>query len=1287
MARKNISRVLSGGVIVLCIVLFCTPDISAQGFVPKKLTYSISGSVGQSGVVMRGLPGDPVTDASGNYSAIVDWGWSGKVTPTKTGYTFTPESRPYDKVTSNQANQDYTAAPIKFTISGTTGVGGVVMRGLPGDPVTDANGYYTATVDYNWSATVVPAKTGYTFNPPSKTYANVVANKANEDYIAALITFTISGTTGVDGVVMKGLPGDPVTANGGIYSTTVAFGWSGTVTPTKLGYTFEPPTKQYTDLTGALANQNYVGKLLTFTISGTGGIAGAVMSGLPGNPVTDANGYYTVKVQWGWGGRVVPSKTGYTFEPPYRDYNDVTNDLSNQGYTPSPITLTISGTAGVPGVTMNGLPGNPVSGEGGLYTATVDFGFTSTVRPTKQGYVFTPPQNTYTSLTVDRTDENYKAALITFTISGTVGVEGVIMKGLPGDPVTSAAGAYSAIAPFGWGGTVTPAKEGYTFNPPKREYADLATTQANQNYVATLMKRTISGTIISDKGPVEGVLVSADGGVGSAVTDANGQYELLVDYNWAGTVRPTKTGHTIEPTVRKYEPVKVDQMYQGYTAVPIKLTISGVMTADGTPQGAPIEGVLITASNGGTSDTTDAEGKYSITVPYGWTGTITPTKDGFVFEPPSKKYTNVTTDIKDGVAVPPEPVDTGPTPADTGPRPTDIGPTPTHIGPTPTDIGPTPTDIGPTPTDIGPRPTDTGPKPPDTTIQPDQFDKTKELLQAEINKLREKVNELLQIYGPQPPVTTVDANRVSIPPVPGPLKGPLVSAIFVDKPIGEALDELASRSGVKIHTDGTVKGTVTCRIPNVPLERALQIVLMNTNYRFKEVPDSYLVYTPISNLFEDTPIRDALRDTAQMANVTIIPDESVTGLVTATLKEVTLDTALEMILAGTGYAVKKTPDYYLVGSVDPTQPAFPHVSETRCLRMNNLRGEDAAALVSSAFQNYLRADANTVCVTAPESLMNRIVADLEKIDQPPRHVLLDARIVVMERGDLLALGVEWGWPQMQVGVFGSDHHMGGTGEQYHGMWPWGVQIGYSSDGTFTDALLLTLNLLAENSELKILASPQVLAQDGKRAQIRVLTEEYYMMYPELAGAFYYTRAELQTIESGTTLTITPRIGDNNDITLELAVELSDSIPKGRGSELPVVTRRTAANTVSIQNGGTVALAGLTEAQTRVKKKKVPGLSNLPLFGPLFRNEETDRESREVAVFITAHLMPETGQLRRAPEPVPSVDRLGTELPGEQFEMTLRESLRSPPTEQPPIGPAREDEFKMRLRENLLRSTR
>ncbi|MCP4221633.1 MAG: hypothetical protein GY765_43815 [bacterium] len=57
-----------------------------------------------SGVTLSGLPGSPVTDGSGNYSASVSEGWSGTATPTLAGYTFSPSSTVYSNVTTPQTD-------------------------------------------------------------------------------------------------------------------------------------------------------------------------------------------------------------------------------------------------------------------------------------------------------------------------------------------------------------------------------------------------------------------------------------------------------------------------------------------------------------------------------------------------------------------------------------------------------------------------------------------------------------------------------------------------------------------------------------------------------------------------------------------------------------------------------------------------------------------------------------------------------------------------------------------------------------------------------------------------------------------------------------------------------------------------------------------------------------------------------------------------------------------------------------------------------------------------------
>jgi hypothetical protein len=79
------------------------------------------------------------------------------------------------------------------------------------------------------------------------------------------VQFTISGRVtevhgaGLSGVIMKGLPGAPVTAANGEYTATVAFGFSGTATPTVAYYGFSPPSRSYRLVTSSRADQNFVG--------------------------------------------------------------------------------------------------------------------------------------------------------------------------------------------------------------------------------------------------------------------------------------------------------------------------------------------------------------------------------------------------------------------------------------------------------------------------------------------------------------------------------------------------------------------------------------------------------------------------------------------------------------------------------------------------------------------------------------------------------------------------------------------------------------------------------------------------------------------------------------------------------------------------------------------------------------------------------------------------------------------------------------------------------------------
>lgn len=372
-------------------------------------------------------------------------------------------------------------------------------------------------------------------------------------------TFTISGKIdGLGGVEMRGLPGNVVTDENGSYSASVEFGWSGTVRPVKSGYTFDPASISYTNLTEAELTQDFKAERITLTISGSLGLEGVVMNGLPGNPVTDSNGRYSVQVPFGWAGTVKPFKDGYAFEPPVRIYSAVSSNLTNQDYAARVLSFIISGNTGVPGVQMRGLPDNAVSGPDGSYSATVKYGWSGKIFPIRKGYEFSPPFKEYTAVNSNYTNQDYKATENQYTMTGSVGMEGVRLIGLPQEVYTDSSGFYSATIPYGWSGKVQPVREGYTFSPPTRQYSAVTRDMTNQNYTAKIQMLTISDTIKLGEKPFPGVSITANPGDISTVTDVEGQYSLKVPYGWNGEIILSKPGIKFSPDSKSYKTVTTD---------------------------------------------------------------------------------------------------------------------------------------------------------------------------------------------------------------------------------------------------------------------------------------------------------------------------------------------------------------------------------------------------------------------------------------------------------------------------------------------------------------------------------------------------------------------------------------------------------------------------------------------------------------------------------------------------------------------------------------------------------
>jgi hypothetical protein len=225
----------------------------------------ISGNAGISYAVLKWVDGvnkSVTANSVGDYAINVRRGWTGTITPSKSGYTFLPPSHSYTNLTTNMTGQNFTALGA-HTISGNAGVAGATLSytdGVARTVTSNSTGGYSLAVSYNWSGTVTPSRVGFTFNPVNIAYTNVTTNLIGQNYTATRIRFTISGNAGAAGAVMKYLDGvaKSVTADAtGNYSISVPYNWSGTITPTKAGAYFTPVNMVYTGVKANFVNQNY----------------------------------------------------------------------------------------------------------------------------------------------------------------------------------------------------------------------------------------------------------------------------------------------------------------------------------------------------------------------------------------------------------------------------------------------------------------------------------------------------------------------------------------------------------------------------------------------------------------------------------------------------------------------------------------------------------------------------------------------------------------------------------------------------------------------------------------------------------------------------------------------------------------------------------------------------------------------------------------------------------------------------------------------------------------------
>jgi CSLREA domain-containing protein len=258
-------------------------DVTDQNFVGNG-GFNISGRItGPSGAALVGIrvtrSGTPsgsgltvITNTAGYYIFTGVLPGSYVVAPTEPGYTFTPSSRSVTITNADIIGQNFSGRN-GYILQGRvyrkdgTALGGVTLTlSNSATATTNSSGYYTFYSVAPGSYTLTPSFGTFTFDPVSRSVTVTNADISGLNFVGrngATVTGRIATSTGVGiaGAMVQLDSGPTVTTNGaGYYTINDVPDGQHTLTPSKSGLTFTPPTKTVTITNGADATgQNFIG--------------------------------------------------------------------------------------------------------------------------------------------------------------------------------------------------------------------------------------------------------------------------------------------------------------------------------------------------------------------------------------------------------------------------------------------------------------------------------------------------------------------------------------------------------------------------------------------------------------------------------------------------------------------------------------------------------------------------------------------------------------------------------------------------------------------------------------------------------------------------------------------------------------------------------------------------------------------------------------------------------------------------------------------------------------------
>lgn len=354
--------------------------------------------------------------------------------------------------------------------------------------------------------------------------------------------------------------------------------------------------------------------------------------------------------------------------------------------------------------------------------------------------------------------------------------------------------------------------------------------------------------------------------------------------------------------------------------------------------------------------------------------------------------------------------------------------------------------------------------------------------------------------------------------------------------------------------------------------------------------------TPVSMDFKGADIRDVLRTLSQLANVNLLTNKSVQGEVTISLKNVPFNEAIGLITLTNGLDYRWVGNTLIIARPDEMNQSFPENGlKTFTIQYANLdKVKEVLSTLLSGAKITVDDRTHSVIVSGSKDQLTQAESVIINLDRPIEQVFLDVQVEEVSTTGVTQSGVP-----------------SGTYAR--------LKLLTDAKGIITDVsveLPTLIEALKKDGLAKTLANPGLVTLDGQTAKLLIgdkIPVESQEQEKET------TKTVITYIEAGIRLEFTPRISSDGYITLNVKPQVSslgEEVTKG----YPMIKTREAETVVRIKDGQTFVIGGLIKDEDRNSVEKIPILGDIPILKALFSHKDTNKQSAEIVIFITPHII-------------------------------------------------------------------